>query len=347
MKKLLAVGFSLLVAGVACADKVTLKSGSFLTGSVVATKSGEITFKSDDLGEVTIKIENIAKLEDAGLHEVQFTDGTVASNTLAVADGKYLANQKPLDMTKVKEIDPVPETWHGSVHVAFQSARGNSYENSGSVMLHLDRRWEKDRFNGDVGYYYSKTGTADEDAKKTTDRWEAEVKHDHFWLPKVYHYEDLRFDRDMIQNLRARYRVGLGGGYQWLEKAAFEKTGTWSFNQEFGVNWVKEEYERDALTMLTEEDEDKNGGFCALRYAHHLTWQPKWVEGMEVFHNAEILPDVAEWDKFLAKADIGFSTKIFLNFDLLTKIEWDFNSKPVADRKRDDLRFIVGLGYKW
>ena len=36
-----------------------------------------------------------------------------------------------------------------------------------------------------------------------------------------------------------------------------------------------------------------------------------------------------------------------MDFDLLCKIEWDYNSTPSAGRKRSDMRYIVGLGYKW
>ena len=59
------------------------------------------------------------------------------------------------------------------------------------------------------------------------------------------------------------------------------------------------------------------------------------------------MPEVDEWEKFLAKADIGFTTKLIYDFDLIAKIEWDYNSKPANDRKKDDTRYIVGLGYKW
>ena len=45
-------------------------------------------------------------------------------------------------------------------------------------------------------------------SQKTTDRWDIEGKHDHFWFPKIYSYENLKWERDMIQDLRARYRVG-------------------------------------------------------------------------------------------------------------------------------------------
>jgi len=339
MKSLMVV-CAVFITAAAFADKVVLKSGSFLTGTVGAVKNGELTFVSEDLGEVTIKVENIASLENAGMHEVLFKDGSAVSNAFSVADGKYVVNAAPLDMAKVKEIDPTPETWHGSVHLAYQAARGNTYENSGSVMAHLDRRWEKDRLNVDFGYYYSETGTGDTDTKKTTDRWEAEVKHDHFWLPKVYHYEDIRYDRDVIQDLNARYRAGLGAGYQWLEKTPFESTGAWSFNQELGVNWIKEEYSVD-------NPDAKDSGFCALRYAHHLGYVPVWTDNLEFFHNFKILPDVSQWEKFIAKADLGVQAKLVYNWTLDARIEWDYDSKPAEDMKKDDFRYIVGLGYKW
>ena len=338
MKKLMIIGVA-IAACTAFADKVYLKSGSFLTGKVAGVTSGEVVFNSDDLGEVKIKVENIAKLEDAGEHVVQYNDKTEMSKKLSVAQGAYVADAKPLDMSNVKAIDPVAETWHGNVHVAYNASRGNTYNDSAAVEANVNRRWEKDRLNVDFGYYYGKQGQSGQDEQKTEDRWVVEGKHDHFWWEKVYNYEDLKWERDMIQNLMARYRVGLGGGYQWLENRAFESTGKWNFNQELGVNYIKEEYDG--------ESEAKENGFCALRYGHHFGYIPKWLDTFELFHNFEILPEVDEWEKFLAKADVGFTTKIIYDFDFVAKLEWEYNSKPANDRKKDDYRFIVGLGYKW
>ena len=332
--------FTMLAAlSPAFADRVALKSGSSLTGTVVGVNDKEVVFKSDDLGEVKIPVAKIAALENAGKHTVQFNDNRRVEKRMSVKDGAFLADAEPLDMKSVKAIDPKVETWHGSVNASFLASRGNTYENSWSVVANVNRRWEKDRFNGDIGYYYSKKGPAGEDAEKSTDRWEVELKHDHFWWEKVYSYEDLRYDRDMIQELEARYRLGIGGGYQWLEKTEALDVGRFSFNQEFGVNYVKENYEHN--------DDEKQDGFAALRYGHHFGWLPKWREGLEVFHNFEILPEVDEWEKFLAKADAGFSTKLIYDFDLLCKIEWNYNSQPASGRKKDDLRYTVGLGYKW
>ena len=338
MKTSLMVGAALL-AGAAFADKVTLKSGSFLTGEAGFIQEGKLLFKSDDLGDLKIDIASIKSVDPAKDHIVQYLDNTTETKILTVKDGELWSGNGKLDTTNVKATDPAEETWHGSVHAAFNATRGNTFENSGSLEANVNRRWEKDRLNVDFGYYYAEDAVAGAEKEKTEDRWEVEAKHDHFWWPKVYHYEDLKWERDMIQDLRARYRAGLGGGYQWLDKTVFESTGKWNFNQELGVNYIKEEYDNN--------DDAKDGGFCALRYGHHFGYIPKWVKGVELFHEFEILPEVDEWEKFLAKANVGLSADLVWNFNLIAKIEWEYNSKPANDRKKDDTRYIVGLGYKW
>ena len=312
MKKLMIIACA-LTACAAFADKVTLKSGSVLTGKILGTEGDVIKFESADFGTLDVKKEAVASLFDEAA--------------------------KPVAVAAVAPVPKPPETWHGSVNASFNAARGNTYDNTWGVIANLNRRFEKDRLNLDFGYHYSENSQSGGHKQKTEDRWEFEAKHDHFWWEKVYNYEDLRYDRDMIQSLEARYRLGLGGGYQWLEKQDALNVGKFTFQQELGVNYIKEEYE--------DNDDDKKDGYCALRYAHKFAWEPKWREGLEFFHNFEVMPEVDEWEKLLVKADAGFTTKLIYDFDLLCKIEWDYNSKPADGRKKDDLRYIVGLGYKW
>ena len=327
-----------IAAGATFADKVTMKGGSVLVGETGAISGDVIKFKSDDLGEMDLKIANIKSIDTAKNHEVQYLDGTKTDRILVVKDGELWSGESKLDMSNVKKVDPVPEKWHGSINVAYNAARGNNYETAAAVVANVNRRWEKDRLTGDFGYYYGKSGKSGGSSEKTSDRWEVDVKHDHFWWEKVYHYENARFERDEIQDLDSRFRLGLGAGYQWLDNAEFDSTGKWNFNQEFGVNWIREDYG---------DGDSKKGGFAALRYAHHFGYIPKWCTNLELFHNCEILPEVDDWEKFLANADVGFSTKLVMDFDLLVKIQWDYNSQPSGNRKKSDYRYIVGLGYKW
>lgn len=329
-----------MAASAVFADKVTLKSGSFLTGKAGQLMKDELSFASDDLGDIKIKIANIAAIDVVGENVVQYSDDSTETKKLTVKDG-VIVDEKgaALKMADVKALNPVAETWHGSVNVAFQSARGNTYENSGTVLANLNRRWEKDRVGVNFGYYYSETGVSKEDKEKSTDRWELEGQHDHFWGVKFYSYENAKYEQDDIAGLDYRLRLGFGGGYQWLDGFESDLTGKWSFNQEVGTAWIKNSY--------VEQDPSADDSYATLRYAHHLKYFPKWNADIEGFHNLEFLPQVDDWENYLIKADVGFSTKIVMDFDLLCKIEWDYNSMPSVGRKSSDIRYIVGLGYKW
>ena len=329
-----------LLSVAAYADKVTLKSGSFLTGKAGLVQDGKLTFTSDDLGEVKIDVANIADLDVAKENVVEYTDRSKEQKLLTVKSGALVDDKgAALDMSKVKALNPAVETWHGSVNVAYQSSRGNTYQNSATVLANVNRRWEKDRFNANFGYYYSETGPTKDSMEKSTDRWELEGQHDHFWSALLYSYVNSRFEQDDIAGLDYRFRLGAGAGLQWLDGRVFDTTGKWSFNQEVGAAWVKNSY--------LDQDPSADDSYATLRYAHHLKYLPKWNSNIEGFHNLEYLPQVDDWENYLMRADVGFSAKIVMNFDLLCKIEWDYNSMPSVGRKSSDIRYIVGLGYKW
>jgi putative salt-induced outer membrane protein YdiY len=329
-----------MIAGVSMADKVTLKSGSFLTGKAGQVQNGELAFASDDLGEIKIKVANIATLDVAKENVVQYKDNSLEKKMLSVKDGVLVEGDgKQLNMENVKALNPTVEKWHGSVNVAFQSSRGNTYENSATVLANLNRRWEKDRLDANFGYYYSETGKSKESKEKSTDRWEIEAQHDHFWSPKWYSYEKGKYEQDDIAGLDYRLTLGAGAGYQWLDGFNSEMTGKWSFNQEVGAAWIKNQY--------VIQDPSADDSYATVRYAHHLKYFPQWNEKIEGFHNLEFLPQVNDWENYLIIADVGFSTKIVMDFDLLCKIEWDYNSMPSVGRKSSDIRYIIGLGYKW
>ncbi len=307
------IAFAALAAASAFADRIHLKSGSVLTGTGAVVAGDKVKFKSDDLGDVEIPADKVASVETAQAKKVQVSE--------------LPPEEKP------------PETWHGSINVAYESARGNTYKNNASVLANLNRRWDDDRVNFDFGYYYSETGTSKADREKSTDRWEVEGQHDHFWTKTFYSYENGRYEQDDIAGIDFRLRLGAGVGLQWLDDRKFDATGTWSFNQEFGVAWIRVDYKV--------KDPDADNSYASLRYAHHLKYHPKWNKDIEGFHNLEFLPQVDDWDNHLIKADVGVTTKIIMDFDLLAKIEWDYNSMPSVGRKSSDFRYIVGLGYKW
>ena len=96
-----------VAAATAFADKVYLKSGSVLTGTGAVVADDKVKFTSDDLGAVEIPADKVLHVETAQAPKVVVAELPV--------------EEKP------------PETWHGAINVAFESARGNTYKNNASA----------------------------------------------------------------------------------------------------------------------------------------------------------------------------------------------------------------------
>lgn len=336
-KAVVAVACAAACAWGAWADAVVFKSGARLTGEVVRIAGDVITFKSDDVGEVKIAAGKVATLETARANTVQYVDKTTEEGVVALTNGVYTLTGRPLDMARVKAVNPEAEAWHGAVNFSGTAARGNTTSEKVALTANAARRWEKDRYTGSFGYYFAQSGTTRDNKEKTEDRIELDSQLDHFWANKVYTYVNGKYERDGINDLQYRYRLGAGLGYQWLDGAQHDLTGKWSFNQEAGLTYIKEKYERKS-------DDDR----CTVRYAHHLSWTPRWTRDLAFTHNLEYLPDVSDWaDSYLIDADVGFTYALSAAWQFMGKIDWDYNSNPGPRTKSSDFRYMLGLGYKW
>lgn len=330
-----------IAATAAFADKVTLQSGSVLVGNAGAIRNGKLEFKTDELGELKIDIEKVFELEAEGDHVVKYLDNTTATKPLRILRGEivYLEDGElhKVDSETVKATDPEVEKWHGSINLSGSVTRGNTVSESATVEADVNRRWEKDRFTANGGYYFAQSGDSKQSKSKNTSRFEAQAQEDHFWTgEKFYTYVNGKYEVDRIMDLKYRWRFGTGVGYQWLEKEDLG-WGKISFNQEVGMSYVFEKYDH--------EDDDKFGTF---RYAHHAAWEVAKVDGLDFVHNFEYLPQVDEWqDNYMIDTDIGLTYAFRANWQLIAKMEWDYKSKVGGDAKHSDIRYILGLGYKW
>ena len=168
------------------ADTIVFKSGSRLEGTVVRIVGSDITFNSDDVGEVKVAADKVASLTTTKASTVQYADKTTEDGVLSMKDGTYTLSGKKLDMGNVKAVNPEQEAWHGSVNFSGTVSRGNTVSESATILADVNRRWEKDRFKANFGYYYQQTGTDKETKEKTEDRILLEAQEDHFWVTKMY-----------------------------------------------------------------------------------------------------------------------------------------------------------------
>ena len=88
--------------------------------------------------------------------------------------------------------------------------------------------------------------------------------------------------------------------------------------------------------------------YGTFRYAHHYKWDIAAVDGLAFAHNLEFLPQVDEFfDNYLVDADAGVTYAFRPNWQLTAKVEWDYKKRVGPGTKHSDLRYVLGLGYKW
>ena len=88
--------------------------------------------------------------------------------------------------------------------------------------------------------------------------------------------------------------------------------------------------------------------YGTFRYAHHYTWDISAVDGLAFAHNFEFLPQVDDWSgNYLIDTDAGITYAFRANWQLIAKVEWDYKKKVGYGVKHSDIRYILGLGYKW
>ena len=57
---------------------------------------------------------------------------------------------------------------------------------------------------------------------------------------------------------------------------------------------------------------------------------------------------MGDWcGNYIVDADAGFTYAILPSWQIVGKVEWDYKKKVGEGVKHSDLRYLLGLGYKW
>jgi hypothetical protein len=98
---------------------------------------------------------------------------------------------------------------------------------------------------------------------------------------------------------------------------------------------VYEKYERQDAT-----------DFLGPRFAYHVDWTP--VGPLKLFHNLEYLPSFEDFTgNYLLNLDAGFRVAVWKGFFTDFRFEYRYDSTPATGRKKDDTRFVLGVGWEF
>jgi putative salt-induced outer membrane protein YdiY len=316
-------------------DTVELTDGNKLTGHVGNIAGGKMKFSSDSLGEITLDLGKVKSFSTEAPARVQVKRQAPIEGKITAGDATKIdvEGHGEIPLASVKQVNPPPQKWTGSVVVNGNLARGNTHSEgvgaTGNATLRRDNEWNNDRVNFQGAYNYSRQrDPATGDVSTSADNWFALGKYDLFFGngEKTYGYVNLRYDHDRIAELEYRLTPGAGVGYQWVERPDF------NFNTEAGVSYVYEQYSNDGATDRV-----------ALRLAYHVDKQVN--DRVSVFHNLEWLPAFNDPSDYNLNADLGARAKLVENIFAELKVQYQRDSTPAPGAQKDDVRFLLGVGW--
>ena len=163
----------------------------------------------------------------------------------------------------------------------------------------------------------------------TIDNWFVLGKYDYFLTKQLYLYGSARVEQDQIADLDLRLTLSGGPGYQWFE------TPTFNLFTEAGLAWVYEDFSNKGT-----EDH------IAARLAYHVDWTP--YKTIKLFHNLEWLPNFTDWfGDYNLNVDAGVRATIYGGFFAEAKIELRYDATPAPGAKKDDVRYLLGVGWSF
>lgn len=318
------------------ADRLTLVNGDHLTGTVVALADGALTFETAYAGELTVDWTQVAALESDGPLTVVFTDDVRLVAAAEAGDDGLLTLRSGDDaapdavvarpFAEVVAINPPevpPWRWSGHLSAAVTASSGNTEADRTYVEGEVVARDERNRFSlaGDVN-------EAEEDGETTASRRFARFGYDRFVSERWYLNGNLTATEDEFQDLSLRTTVGVALGHQFADREGY------SLAAELGASYVEEDFD-------TAPDDDYLAARWKLDLARALT------DGVELFHDHELLQGVEDGDDRLIRTKTGVRFSLWKSFVAAVQVNWDRDESPAPGRDKDDRVWALNLGYSW
>jgi len=324
-----------VTVGLSRADEVTLSNGDKLTGKVGLISGGVMKFTSPFLGDLSIKLANVKSYSTDTPATLRMKDGQIVKGTIQHGDAKQIetTDGNSIPAVEVVRVNPPPAAWTGSVVASGALNRGNTNTESLGVSANAGLRRDlpgiNDRLSLQGSYNFVRSGRGSS-GMDTADNAGASVSYDDFFSEKFYGYADAGYFHDRIASLNYRLSPGIGAGYQWFEQKDF------NLSTEGGVSYLYQDYQNASISQD-----------AALRLSYHV--DKALNDKVSVFNNFEYLVplELSETNRYVMTADAGVHADFTKNFFSEFKVVYHRNDHPPVGSLKDDLAFLLGVGWKF
>jgi putative salt-induced outer membrane protein YdiY len=299
-------------------DRVTLKNGDQISGTLKSFKEGTVTFESPTLGKLSIKLADIKDITTT--HPVAILTKADETMTRPIAGVQDLANAKAINIEKKP-----PVVWSGTLALGANWQAGNTDKRGVSSQVDFERRTKEGRLSGTGSVLYT-----EEKINRNwtlTDRvYRGRVQNDWFLSKQSYLLVFVGAERDALANLDLRLAVGPGYGYQWVDSEEVK------YSTEIGPSYVREKYNSPTTT-----DDYLSG-----RLRSNLAW--KISEDYTFLQDSSYFQSFDDKDDINAIADTRL--RVSLTKEMFAQLQWifEYDNTPAKGADRVDHTVLLSVG---
>ena len=236
---------------------------------------------------------------------------------------------------------PPPKGWETVATAGVTLTRGNSKNFLASAGVNSIRKWSKDEclLGATAGYGNTKDqNTGDEN---TTQHYlKGFSQYNHLFTERFYGGFRVEGLYDKIAGVDYRFTISPLAGYYFIKRTNI------FLSAEVGPSVVVEEVRGPRVTVGTNRVVriDQNT-YIAARVGQRFEY--KFGSGAKLWETLEWLPQVDDFDNWLASAEIGLSAPVTKKLDVRVVFNDTYDHIPAPGREKNDLKLLAGLGYKF
>lgn len=348
-------------------DVVVFKNGDRLTGNLIIVVDGTVTFDSDILGKITLKMKQVQALHTAksfvvvrqGQHlshsrpatpvpygKVSVDDDHVtvgqpgSSVTVPVNQAEYIVNRTTFEKTMYGS-PGWDEGWSGTMTVgaglveATQTSRSfNSTISLARTVPGVDWMAPRYRSTADFSATYGIATAPGESATKTS-IFHAELEHDQFFARRFFALAITSFGHNFSQGLHLQQIYGAGVGYTVL------KTPVQELDLKSDVHYEGQSF--SAAPDVSPPVVTPTRHLIGMDFGDNYT--RKLFQGITIEQTLMAIPTFNYVRAYSAQGTASMLFPISKSFSFHLGARADFLNDPGFGSKKNSLQFTAGLGY--
>ena len=328
------------------ADKVVIKDGSVLIGTVTEIEDGNLTLETDFAGNLRIPVSQISSINSESEISLRMEDNRTFNNKIIPADdgrigleGSDLSfdfmqirhlwsgdAEDPLVLLEKKKTEALLMKWSHSLGFDFMGSSGNT--DDFGLGLRADSTYGNKFREYDLYLAYNNSSQKD---VTVVDETKFGVEYDSKFYERLAWYAKTDLENDRLEKIDLRATAAVGLKYFWI------KNNSYDLSARSGIAFRLEEYQSSTNSTLSEPALD-----FGLEYSHKIK------DFISLESDLTYIPSVNDFADFLLSNDFALVVPLDKedNWNLRSGINGTYNSTPVQGKDELDLKYYIRLIYR-